>query len=201
MQPNSVQQSFGFGFSPRPNSLQSIPTRKTAPATANILTTKSPLTQLRQQLTQLKQSIPTLVNTGAGGATFSPARLPQIPQHVKLANTALSGGNTVVASQRLQVPKNLNAEARSKAVSSQEKQSDNAFVRRNMLMNIILRPGGGDRAKALPRPKVEVNSEGSNVILVRLTFPENENIQGLRAFTPTDTGDLEKFAELRDFQG
>ena len=65
-------------------------------------------------------------------------------------------------------------------------------------MNIILRPGGGDRAKALPRPKVEVNSEGSNVILVRLTFPENENIQGLRAFTPTDPKDLERFAELRE---
>ena len=67
-----------------------------------------------------------------------------------------------------------------------------------MLMNIILRPGGGDRAKALPRPKVQVNSEGSNVILVKLTFPENENIQGLRAFTPTDPKDLEKFAELRN---
>ena len=64
-------------------------------------------------------------------------------------------------------------------------------------MNIILRPGGGDRAKALPRPKVEVNSEGANVIVVKLTFPDNENIQGLRAFTPTDPGDLEKFAELR----
>lgn len=67
-----------------------------------------------------------------------------------------------------------------------------------MLMNIILRPGGGEKAKALPRPKVEVSSEGSNVILVRLTFPENENIQGLRAFTPTDPKDLEKFAQLRD---
>jgi hypothetical protein len=64
--------------------------------------------------------------------------------------------------------------------------SEDPFVRRNMLMNIILRPGGGEKAKALPRPKVEVSSEGSNVILVRLTFPENENIQGLRAFTPTD---------------
>ena len=83
-------------------------------------------------------------------------------------------------------------------MKSKEKNSENAFVRRNMLMNIILRPGGGDRAKALPRPKVEVNSEGSNVILVKLTFPENENIQGLRAFTPTDPKDLEKFAELRD---
>ena len=67
-----------------------------------------------------------------------------------------------------------------------------------MLMNIILRPGGGEKAKALPRPKVEVSSEGSNVILVRLTFPENENIQGLRAFTPTDSQDLEKFAQLRN---
>ena len=78
------------------------------------------------------------------------------------------------------------------------KDTDAESLRRNMLMNIILRPGGGDRAKALPRPKVEVNSEGSNVIVVKLTFPENENIQGLRAFTPTDPRDLEKFAELRN---
>ena len=92
----------------------------------------------------------------------------------------------------------MNAEAREKVVSKQETEQENAFVRRNMLMNIILRPGGGDRAKALPRPKVQVNSEGSNVILVKLTFPENENIQGLRAFTPTDSKDLEKFAELRN---
>ena len=67
-----------------------------------------------------------------------------------------------------------------------------------MLMNIILRPGGGDKDHALPRPKVEVSSEGANIILVRLTFPENENIQGLRAFTPTDPEDLEKFDELRN---
>ena len=72
----------------------------------------------------------------------------------------------------------------------------NSTSRRNMLMNIILRPGGGDRSKALPRPQVEVSSEGANVILVRLTFPENENIHGLRAFTPTDPADLEKFNEL-----
>jgi len=76
-------------------------------------------------------------------------------------------------------------------------ETDAEFVRRNMLMNIILRPGGGDRARALPRPKVEVNSEGANVIVVKLTFPDNENIQGLRAFTPTDPVDLAKFAELR----
>ena len=73
-----------------------------------------------------------------------------------------------------------------------------AFSRRNMLMNIILRPGGGEQAKALPRPKVEVSSEGSNVILVRLTFPENENIHGLRAFTPTDPVELQKFDELSE---
>ena len=75
------------------------------------------------------------------------------------------------------------------------------FSRRNMLMNIILRPGGGDKDKALPRPKVEVTSEGANVILVRLTFPENENIHGLRAFTPTDPKELNKFDELKDAFG
>ena len=53
-------------------------------------------------------------------------------------------------------------------------------------MNIILRPGGGDRAKALPRPKVEVNSEGSNVIVVKLTFPDNENIQVIIDLIPVE---------------
>ena len=60
-------------------------------------------------------------------------------------------------------------------------------------MNIILRPGGGDRAKALPRPKVEVNSEGSNVIVVKLTFPDNENIQVINEFglDPTKAQELQ----------
>ena len=69
-------------------------------------------------------------------------------------------------------------------------------ARRNMLMNIILRPGGGDKSKALPRPKVDVYSEGANVIVVRMTFPENENIQGLRAYTPDPESDLEKLADI-----
>ena len=68
--------------------------------------------------------------------------------------------------------------------------------RRNMLMNIILRPGGGDKSKALPRPKVDVYSEGPNVIVVRMTFPENENIQGLRAYTPDPVNELEKLADI-----
>ncbi len=46
-----------------------------------------------------------------------------------------------------------------------------------MLMNIILRPGGGDKTRALPKPRVDVRSEDSNVIIIRLTFPKNENIQ------------------------
>ena len=69
-------------------------------------------------------------------------------------------------------------------------------ARRNMLMNIILRPGGGDKSKALPRPKVDVYSEGPNVIVVRMTFPENENIQGLRAYTPDPESELEKLADI-----
>ena len=72
------------------------------------------------------------------------------------------------------------------------------FFRRNMLMNIILRPGGGDKSRALPRPKVDVHSEGANVIVVRMTFPENENIQGLRAYTPKDDEDLDKLADIED---
>jgi len=31
------------------------------------------------------------------------------------------------------------------------------------------------------------------VIVVKMTFPENENIHGLRAYAPTETTDLEKF--------
>ena len=69
-------------------------------------------------------------------------------------------------------------------------------ARRNMLMNIILRPGGGDKSKALPRPKVDVYSEGPNVIVVRMTFPENENIQGLRAYTPDPETELEKLTDI-----
>ena len=71
-------------------------------------------------------------------------------------------------------------------------------IKRNMLMNIILRPGGGNKKKALPRPKVDVKAEGANVIVIKMTFPDNENIQGLRAFTPTDPRELNQFADLDD---
>ena len=71
-------------------------------------------------------------------------------------------------------------------------------IKRNMLMNIILRPGGGNKKKALPRPKVDVKAEGANVIIIKMTFPDNENIQGLRAFTPTDPRELDQFADLDD---
>ena len=152
---------------------------------------QSALTQLRQQLTELKQTGPTLVNRGSVNS-------PQIPQIGQAGKNDLQENNSVQKFQRLQASKKLNAEERNIAGDSKVKKVENAMMRRNMLMNIILRPGGGDRAKALPRPKVEVNSEGANVILVRLTFPENENIQGLRAFTPTDPKDLEKFATLRE---
>ena len=67
---------------------------------------------------------------------------------------------------------------------SDQKTAAEEFIRRNMLMNIILKPGAGENSKVLPRPKVEVMSQGSNVVLVKLVFPENENIHGLRAFTP-----------------
>ena len=52
--------------------------------------------------------------------------------------------------------------------------------------------------KALPRPKVDVKAEGANVIVIKMTFPDNENIQGLRAFTPTDPRELDQFADLDD---
>ncbi|TRY76401.1 hypothetical protein TCAL_05339 [Tigriopus californicus] len=68
--------------------------------------------------------------------------------------------------------------------------------RRNMLMNIILRPGGGDKSKALPRPRVDVRSEGPNVIIVSMTFPEEDDIKGLRAFTPTSRADLEQLVNI-----
>ena len=65
-----------------------------------------------------------------------------------------------------------------------QQQQRQRRLRRNMLMNIVLRPGGGDRARALPKPRVDVRSDGANAIIIRLTFPEDENIQGLRAFAP-----------------
>ena len=67
-----------------------------------------------------------------------------------------------------------------------------------MLMNIILRPGGGDKTKALPRPKVDVKADGPNVIIIRMTFPDNENIQGLRAFTPTQPEELDRFSAINE---
>ncbi len=67
-----------------------------------------------------------------------------------------------------------------------------------MLMNIILRPGGGDKSRALPRPKVDVKADGPNVIIIRLTFPDNENIQGLRAFTPTGPEANDQFSAIND---
>ena len=36
------------------------------------------------------------------------------------------------------------------------------------------------------------------MIVVRMTFPANENIQGLRAYTPTDEGDLKSLADIED---
>ena len=71
-------------------------------------------------------------------------------------------------------------------VVSGRKARPKKSVRRNMLMNIVLRPGGGDIERALPRPRVDVKSAGKNVIVIRMTFPDNENIQGLRAFSPSD---------------
>ena len=65
-------------------------------------------------------------------------------------------------------------------------------------MNIILRPGGGDKSKALPRPKVDVKADGPNIILIRLTFPDNENIQGLRAFTPPENEAENQFSAIND---
>lgn len=67
-----------------------------------------------------------------------------------------------------------------------------------MLMNIILRPGGGDKSKALPRPKVDVKADGPNVIIIRMTFPDNENIQGLRAFTPTQPEEISQFSAINE---
>lgn len=67
-----------------------------------------------------------------------------------------------------------------------------------MLMNIILRPGGGDKSKALPRPKVDVKADGPNVIIIRMTFPDNENIQGLRAFTPTEPEEISQFSAINE---
>ena len=82
--------------------------------------------------------------------------------------------------------------------SRQRLDHDGKAIKRNMLMNIILRPGGGNKNKALPRPKVDVKAEGANVIVIKMTFPDNENIQGLRAFTPTDPRELDQFADLDD---
>ena len=83
-------------------------------------------------------------------------------------------------------------------IEPNEPSEGDAFKRRNMLMNIILRPGGGDKSRALPRPKVDVKADGPNVIIIRMTFPDNENIQGLRAFTPTEPESVDQFPAIND---
>ena len=158
-----VQQSFGFGFSPRPNNGRGVPT--------GLTTLRTPRAQTPAPTTRAPR----------------PPLPPRGPTSRQRLAQSRNRGSRRGKQQRQQL-----------ALGGDNAGADDPFVRRNMLMNIILRPGGGEKAKALPRPKVEVSSEGSNVILVRLTFPENENIQGLRAFTPTDPKDLEKFAQLRD---
>ena len=47
-------------------------------------------------------------------------------------------------------------------------------------------------------PKVDVKADGPNVIIIRMTFPDNENIQGLRAFTPTEEENLDQFSAIND---
>ncbi len=49
--------------------------------------------------------------------------------------------------------------------------------------------------------QVDVKSEGNNVIIVKMTFPSNENIQGLKAFAPTETDDLRKFDKVHEAIG
>jgi hypothetical protein len=38
----------------------------------------------------------------------------------------------------------------------QQQREEQQALTRNMLMNIILRPGGGDKTRALPRPQVSI---------------------------------------------
>jgi hypothetical protein len=45
----------------------------------------------------------------------------------------------------------------------QNQQQEQQILTRNMLMNIILRPGGGDKTRALPRPQVR------NILIVNLS--------------------------------
>ena len=47
-------------------------------------------------------------------------------------------------------------------------------------------------------PKVDVKADGPNVIIIRMTFPDNENIQGLRAFTPTQEETVDQFSAIND---
>jgi len=58
-----------------------------------------------------------------------------------------------------------------------------------------------DSGKMFYLLKVDVKSEGNNVIIVKMTFPSNENIQGLKAFAPTETDDLLKFDSVHDAIG
>ena len=111
MQPKPVTQSLVLGFSPRPSSSQSR------------ARTQSALTHLRQQLTDLKQSSPTLVNTEAVGATFSPHK----PQQSKVSINELSRGNIVQTYQRLKTKNSLSTDQRKKAVKRKAEHADEYY--------------------------------------------------------------------------
>ncbi len=71
------------------------------------------------------------------------ATLPELKRVPK--SSVFGGGSTSV---------DVEVEQQQQQPQQPNQQQEQQILTRNMLMNIILRPGGGDKARALPRPQV-----------------------------------------------
>ena len=72
---------------------------------------------------------------------FQMATLPELKRVPK--SSVFGGGSTSV-----------DVEVEQQQQQQPNQQQEQQILTRNMLMNIILRPGGGDKTRALPRPQV-----------------------------------------------
>uniref|UniRef100_A0A0K2V1A8 Uncharacterized protein n=1 Tax=Lepeophtheirus salmonis TaxID=72036 RepID=A0A0K2V1A8_LEPSM len=131
-----------------------------------------------------------LITTTKAPLYSSPSAKPYIPTTKKPIYGPSYGGSPAISPQ----PSRLPAYLFEHSLESQ----DISLVNRNLLLNILLRPGAGDYSKALPTPKVDVTSEGDSSVIIKLTFPYGSNINGLRAYTPKSKYELSEFTAFSD---
>jgi hypothetical protein len=82
--------------------------------------------------------------------------MTQLPELKRVAKSSTFGGGSTFNDGEHLHPPPLPSQPQQQQIQLQSEQ----LLTRNMLMNIILRPGGGDKTRALPRPQVifDINS-------------------------------------------